>query len=331
MEYWGTIPSIIGKASQTRKLSHAYLLTGPEGIGKKTLAMEFAARIFCEGDNKPCGECKHCRMFSAGSHPDFITVHREKDKANLSIRLIREMIDDVYIKPLLSSYKVILIPEADKMEFPAQNALLKVFEEPPSYCVILLIAKNEQSLLPTVRSRAVTVQVPHLGEKVIEQKIKERYPDFAEDASFLAAFSGGIPGRALAMCENASFLEMRGQWLDALFALAQGKKSAVFTLAEQYEKNKDRQDILLELMLCWLKDALFVSREYEDGLINQDRMQELETVAGSIPEKNLATAFTFLAEERRKMGKNPNIRLWITDVILRMREVLHDESNRNMF
>ena len=205
MGYWGTFPPLLAKAAQTKKLSHAYLLTGPEGIGKKTLAMDFAARILCEGETKPCGTCKHCSMLAAGSHPDFITVNREKDRANVSIRLIREMIDDVYIKPLLASYKIILIPEADKMEFPAQNALLKVFEEPPSYCVILLVAKNEQSLLPTVRSRAVTVQVPHISEAVIAQKICELFPEYREDASFLAAFSGGIPGRALSMCENEAF------------------------------------------------------------------------------------------------------------------------------
>ena len=91
------------------------------------------------------------------------------------------------------------------------------------------------------------------------------------------------------------------------------------------------QDILLEILLTWLKDALLVAREYEDGIINKDRIQELENVAGHIPEKNFAVAFSFLSEERRKMGKNPNIRLWITDVLISLREVLHDEGNRNMF
>ena len=135
------------------RLSHCYILEGPAGSGKKTLARLIAAAMECTAPGeKPCGTCPACRKALKGEHPDIITV--DSDKATVPIAEIRAMQADAYIKPNEGRRKVYIIPRARDMQGPAQNALLKTLEEPPAYCAFLLLTDTAEKLLPTVRSRA---------------------------------------------------------------------------------------------------------------------------------------------------------------------------------
>ena len=134
------------------RFSHFYLISGPAGSGKKTLARLLAAAALCAGSRKPCLQCSHCRKVMAGTHPDFITVD-DPEKRYVPIDLVRSATADMYIQPNEAERKIYMFPRAQDMQIPSQNALLKILEEPPAYGVFFLLTDNANKMLPTVRSR----------------------------------------------------------------------------------------------------------------------------------------------------------------------------------
>lgn len=151
------IPDMLRRQMNSGSLSHAYILSGPPGSGTKPTAELLAAAIVCRKDTgKPCGLCRDCRKALTGIHPDIRTVAPEKDKTGITVGQIREMRADAAVVPNEAEKKVYLI-EADGMNGSAQNAMLKILEEPFSHAAFILTAENPASLLPTVRSRCIAV------------------------------------------------------------------------------------------------------------------------------------------------------------------------------
>ena len=177
-------------------ISHFYLLSGPEGSGKHTLARLLAAAILCSGERKPCLHCTPCRKVMDGTHPDFITVD-DPEKKTVPVDLIRQARADMYIQPNESDHKIYLFPRAQDMGIPGQNALLKVLEEPPKYGVFLLLTTNPEALLPTVRSRCTELRMQALPESLLKARLEEEFPE-ADSLSIQGAIvrSGGFLGQA---------------------------------------------------------------------------------------------------------------------------------------
>ena len=126
------------KTAESGDIFSALILSGPEGIGKGTIAREFAAAIHCEAESgRPCGVCPSCVKHKTGNHPDYFELTPEPGKKNISVSAVRSACENLFIKPLISDRKILFIPEADLCEAPAQNAMLKCFEEPPPYAVII--------------------------------------------------------------------------------------------------------------------------------------------------------------------------------------------------
>ena len=168
------------------KVSHAYILNGQRGSGKKMLAKLFAMTLQCEsGEAEPCGECRSCIQANNGNQPDIITVKHEKP-ASISVDDVRTQINgDIMIKPYSSPYKVYIVPEADLMTVQAQNAILKTIEEPPEYAVIFLLTENADSLLPTIRSRCVMLKLRNIKDKLVKKYLMEQMRLFAPSLQFV--------------------------------------------------------------------------------------------------------------------------------------------------
>ena len=174
------------------RISHFYLISGPAGSGKRTLARMLAAAILCKGADRPCGACLPCRKVMKGEHPDFITVEDPEHK-NVAVRIVRQIRDDVFIRPNESDHKIYLFPQELGLE--GQNALLKILEEPPAYGVFILLSDNPEKLLPTVRSRCTELALTAVPEPVLRRHLAGRFPDAApEDIAAAIQRSGGYLG-----------------------------------------------------------------------------------------------------------------------------------------
>lgn len=191
--------------SKIKEPSHAYMFLGTEGVGKFLFAKEFAYKWLCTSDSsKPCGECKSCIQFKGGNNMDFNVIEPEKD--SIKINQIRELIKKTYEKPLESNKKVYIINDADKMTIPAQNALLKVLEEPSKYVMIILVGENEHLFLNTIKSRCIKVNFQKLENTELKRYIEENNRSF--DERFLDIYQGSIGNIERLEGKEESYLEL---------------------------------------------------------------------------------------------------------------------------
>ena len=182
------------------RFSHFYLISGPEGSGKHTLADYLAGALLCTGERKPCGQCSACRKVLGKSHPDYITVDDPEHKT-VAVKVIREARESIFIRPNEGQRKVYLFPQ--EMGIEGQNALLKVLEEPPSYGVFIILSNNPEKLLPTVRSRCTELNLSPVSPQVLKPFLAVRFPQASpEDLDGAIRRSGGYPGQAIALLES---------------------------------------------------------------------------------------------------------------------------------
>lgn len=251
------------KQNLTRSLakghvSHFYLISGPEGSGKHTLARLLGAAILCQGGDKPCGRCTPCRKVMDGSHPDFITVDDPEKKA-VTVDLIRQARADVYIQPNESEYKIYLFPRAQDMGLPGQNALLKILEEPPKYGVFLLLTDNPDKLLPTVRSRCTELTMQALPGDVLRSHLRREFPQ-AQEEDITAAIdrSGGFLGQAMSLLSGGG--ELPQQTRD--FVQAFSARDALGLMQTLASMEKWKRDALADILESWreLLESALASR-----------------------------------------------------------------------
>ena len=189
------------------RLSHFYLISGPRGSGKRTLARLLAAAAVCRDGNKPCLACSACRKAMTSNHPDIITVTDPEHKA-VAVKIVREYREDVYIKPNEADKKVYIFPQ--ELGTEGQNALLKILEEPPSYGVFIHLAENPQQILTTVRSRCTLLQMESLPKGLLLSQLGKQFPG-ADQEQLLAAAerSGGYLGQAAELLKEGEVVSGR--------------------------------------------------------------------------------------------------------------------------
>ena len=249
------------------KSAHFYLICGAPGSGRKTLAKLLGAALQCENEDKPCLSCNACRKAMAATHPDIIIVD-DPEKKHVPVDLIRQACSDLYIRPNEGKKKIYVIPRAQDLRVEAQNAFLKSLEEPPQYGVFILITDNPEKLLPTIRSRSVTLQLQALPENILKAALKKQFPD-AQDAAIDAAYSrsGGYLGQAIELMDSGT--ELMPETEAFLKAFQQRNDMALTTLLVPLERYK--RDRLIPVFQQWtelLQQAL-VSRAGGKVLLSQ--------------------------------------------------------------
>lgn len=182
---------------KSNAIGHAYLFVGKKSIGKKLVAIEFAKAIMCANadDGEPCGHCASCKTFENNS--DFKLLLPEKDV--IKVDMIRELSREIFMLPTISKRKVFIIDDADSMNEQAQNALLKVLEEPPEYATIILIVSNKEKLLNTIKSRIVEFKFNGLTKEEIEAIVGKKVSDEAYE------FSNGSIEKVLDFSDDESY------------------------------------------------------------------------------------------------------------------------------
>lgn len=184
----------LSKLIVNKKISHAYLFCGKAGIGKSLVAIEFAKSMMClENENgRYCDKCESCKTFESGG--DYYIINPEKNI--IKVDEIRNLISEVYLKPTKANRKCFIINDADLMNENAQNALLKVLEEPPKYATIILVASNKEKLLGTIKSRVVEINFNALSKEEIKKVLGE---DFNEE---VIKYAKGSVKKALTLADE---------------------------------------------------------------------------------------------------------------------------------
>lgn len=258
------------------KVSHAYLIEGDEGIGKKSLANAFSKLLQCENSKEePCDSCNSCRAFDHNNHPDIKYVIPTK-KTGIGVDDIRDQLNmDIQIKPYYYPYKIYIIDEAEKMSEAAQNALLKTLEEPPKYAVIILIASTSSLFLPTVLSRCVILSLKPIEEGLIKgYLLREGQPE--EKAAMLSSLARGSIGRARQYLDSTEFDLMRNKVILAIDQMIAGDEYQLMEIAEELSLKKENSELVLDLFHTWLRDLLLIKKlKDERYTIHKDKYKTL--------------------------------------------------------
>lgn len=309
-------------AVQTGKISHAYILSGEAGMGRKSLANAFALELLCEkGLPDSCMACHACKQVLSGNHPDLIYVTHEKP-ASIGVDDIREQINDtIMVRPYSSYYKIYIVDEAEKMTVQAQNALLKTIEEPPSYAVILLLTTNQDAFLPTILSRCVQLKLKPLRDEVVREYLVQSLGVEESQADIYAAFARGNLGKAIHLAESEEFRVM----YDALILMLKHLKDAdISELLEYIRKLKDENlDIrgCLDFMQMWYRDVLMYKTTKDINLlIFKDEFSTIKAMSTVSGYDGLERILQAIEKARVRLDANVNMELVMELMFLTMKE-----------
>ena len=248
-------------------ISHFYLISGPRGSGKKTLASLMAQAFLCKGHPRPCGSCDPCRKIRNRNHPDLITVEDPEHK-RVSVKIVRQYREDMFIRPNESDYKIYLFPQDLGIE--GQNALLKILEEPPQYGIFLLLTDNPETILPTVRSRCTELKLQALPQKTLKTYLSARFPDAApDDITAAAARSGGFLGQALELLESGSTVPPQTESMVQAIC----SRDPLLLTETLIPMEKWKRDALIPILESWLEltEEALASRSGRAALSSQAR------------------------------------------------------------
>ena len=306
----------------TGNISHAYILSGEAGMGKKSLANAFALALLCEkGQADPCRQCHACKQVMSGNHPDLIYVTHEKP-ASIGVDDVRRQINDtIQVKPYSSAHKIYIVDEAEKMTVQAQNALLKTIEEPPAYAVILLLTTNAEAFLPTILSRCVQLKLKPLKDGEVKDYLVSRMGVELSQAEIYTAFARGNLGKAIHLADSEDFRHLYGELLDLLKNL---KKSDISELLERIRKMKeDKLDIhqCLDFMQMWYRDVLMYKTTKDINLlIFKDEFSTVNAMSMVSGYEGLERILTAIDKARIRLDANVNMELVMELLLLTMKE-----------
>ena len=287
---------LLARALAQGRLPPALLLSGPEGVGKRTLALDVARGLLCDkGPGEPCRQCRTCDRTGRSIHPDLIVVSPET--AVIKIEQVRDAVREIAGLPFEARARVVVIDDAHTMTEQAMNALLKSLEEPPATSHLILVTASPQALLPTIRSRCQTLRLGPLPSGLLESHLREHLDLTAAEARLRAALSGGSLGAAMAF-EAEGYRAMRDDVLDML----EKAPGATALLRLQWsERLAEADDVSLGLtaLRSLLRDAA-ASRAGSppERLLNADVADRVAAV-GRGPLGERAVALADAAEEVR--------------------------------
>ncbi|MCU0511549.1 MAG: DNA polymerase III subunit delta' [Anaerolineae bacterium] len=278
------------KSLRHGRARHAYLFTGPQNIGKTTLAHAFAAALQCEQEEvalRPCGQCRSCKRLHSGNHPDILYARHDDKTGTLKIDALREVMQQIALKPFASRYRIAILEHFDAAQERAQDALLKTLEEPPPRAVLLLLAQTAAGLMATITSRCQVLPLRPLPLATVEAALLARGAD-PTPAAILARLSGGRMGWALLALDDAEILQQRDQALTLLEEALTGGRLVRFRLAENLGKlEKSAVRAVLELWQTGWRDLLLLAHGQPVELCNIDRADVLQRLAQQFPPAQL--------------------------------------------
>ncbi|MBO5282065.1 MAG: DNA polymerase III subunit delta [Lachnospiraceae bacterium] len=309
-------------ALETHKVSHAYIINGEKSSGKEFIARIFAMALQCEREGvEPCNECHSCKQALSDNQPDIIRVTHEKP-GTISVDDIRTQVNnDVAIKPYSSRYKVYIINEAEKMTPQAQNAILKTLEEPPEYAVILLLVSNLNTLLPTILSRCVVLNMKPVRDELVKNYLMEQLqvPDYKADVC--VAFARGNLGKAKALASSEDFENVKNEALGLLKYIQDMEIPEIVAAVKKVGEFKLETSDYLDILAIWYRDVLlFKATADASHLVFREEIQAIRKVAGRSSYEGIEKVIRALDKAKKRLEANVNFDLVMELLFLEMKE-----------
>lgn len=309
-------------AIEMGKVSHAYILNGPDLSGKMMIAEAFARALLCEKqDPDGCGECRSCRQSDDRNNPDIIYVKHDKPNT-ISVDDIRTQLNnDIVIKPYSNQYKIYIVDEAEKMNQQAQNALLKTIEEPPAYAVIMLLTTNADSFLQTIRSRCITLNLKSVKNDVIKSYLmtEKKIPDYQADVC--AAFAQGVVGKAIKLASSDDFNELKESALSLIKRLDDIDLYEMGEAIKQISDYKLQVQDYFDLITVWYRDVLYMKATNDvNGLIFKDEVYDIKKRASKHSYHGIETIIEALDKAKLRINANVNFDLVIELLLMTIKE-----------
>ena len=331
-EGWVTIGHVKAVASLARamaadSIAHAYLVVGPQGIGKMTLARDIARMVNCTEERPPCGECGQCRRITSELHADVQVIGLEqtadgsgRTSTAIGIQQIREAKREASLRPYEGRSRVFIIDGVELMTEEASNSLLKVLEEPPDQVIFVLLAASLDSVLATIVSRCQTLELRPVPASIIAEELSKRFEADSEHVSEVAQLAGGKPGWAIRLMEAPEVLESRSKQLDQIVAISQASIVDRFdyanALAGQFARDREFVNQQLQLWLQWWRDALVVREGVSDFVTNLSRTDTLHRMAEVMSSAQIADIIQSTEDTIDLLERNVNPRLALEQLVL---------------
>ncbi|OGX39779.1 MAG: DNA polymerase III subunit delta' [Omnitrophica WOR_2 bacterium RIFCSPHIGHO2_02_FULL_68_15] len=297
-------------------VGHAHLLLGPDGVGKAFLARQMAQALLCRqpaGDGDACGRCPSCRSVAKGQHPDLRVIQVEEDATTITIEQVRELQRWLSMTPFHDGRKVALLAEAETMQEPSANALLKTLEEPPPTAVLLITAVHEGRLLPTLVSRCARWACGPLPADALREALIARGVEPGRARAIVRRADGRL-GRAVSLCSPEVWARQQ-HWLDQWHtAVAEGALEPAFVTRPRAELEEG-----LELAAAWYHDLLAVQTGLDlEQLVYPDQVERLRAEAAAWPTDRLLDAVEQVYATRALLQQRVNARTAVAALIARL-------------
>lgn len=311
------------RAIELNKVSHAYIIHGERNSGKEFIAKIFSMALQCENRKgcEPCQKCHSCKQALSGNHPDIIFVSHEKPNV-IGVDDIRSQINaDVAIKPYHGPKKIYIMNESEKMTVQAQNALLKTLEEPPEYAVILLLTSNMESLLPTILSRCVVLNMKPVRENEIKQFLMQQMeiPDYKAD--ICVAFARGNVGKARLLAKSEEFDKVKEEAVTLLKNIYDMEIYEIVAAIKKITEYKFEINDYLDILSVWYRDVLLFKATHDvNGLIFRSEIQYIRKVADRSTYEGIEWIIEALEKAKQRLNANVNFDLTMELLLLTMKE-----------
>ena len=311
---------VLSAALEHGRVGHAYLFTGSAEIGKTTLALTFAQALNCQSEQKPCGQCRSCRLIAAGRHPDLTHIEPEisaRGKATIKIETMRQLQRSLQLAAYEGRYKIAIISGFEAANISAANAFLKTLEEPPKNTVLILTATDGDMLLDTIKSRCRVVALRPVATEVIEKHLLKVGDVSAETAHTLAHIANGRIGWAISAASDPAIIAGRN---DVLATLDQALVASIverFKLADTLARKPEALAYLLNIWLTWWRDLFVLARGSDKThLINIDHHTQFQQFVQQWDQAQLRTALDSTKQTLWQLDRNVNIRLALENLLL---------------
>ncbi|MEJ5310221.1 MAG: DNA polymerase III subunit delta' [Anaerolineae bacterium] len=310
-------------AIERDEVPHALLISGPDNVGKMTLARLVAGALLCKGqtDERPCGVCLACRKLSSSNHPDFMPVEPEEEGGALKIDQIRAVERFLALTPNESPRKIALIAAFERATTGAANALLKTLEEPPAYAHLILLAQDADVLLPTIVSRSQQIVLRPLAPAIVEQALRERWNVPAEQAAHLARISGGRMGWAIRAATEATYHQRMADALALLWNVLDQDLPTRFDTAQALTRDAGvNVNETLEYWLTGWRDVLLIQTGNVERAIHQQYEGILTQIAQHIALPATVSTLKAIAACQEALQRNANPQLALENLLLNLPE-----------